>query len=557
MKWKSLQAKMRIALVVLLWAVGIGEICAQDFTVGNLNYSINSDGTTVTVTGHVDGTAASGTLEIPVSVSFNGTTYPVTIIGSGAFLHCSGFTGSLIIPNSVTIIKDWAFFECTGFTGSLTIPNSVTTIGPRTFSYCTGFTGSLTIPNSVTTIEFEAFSGCSGFTGSLTIPNSVTKIGESTFAGCTGFTGSLIISDSVTKIGESAFAGCSGFTGELIIPNSVTAIDYRTFAGCSGFTGSLTIPNSVTKIEQSAFRNCSGFHGELTLPETLESVGTTAFAGCDGISTINYMAINCSRMGDAGNPVFYDCISIAKINIGENVEGIPNYAFKCCSSTAAINVAAELPPVLAPNTFETVSRDIPVKVPIGSSEAYRTTPYWDEFFNIIEENHVSYHISIDSLSFNGGSVVTSVSSTYVGEEVQITVNPIVGMTLSSLTVFNANDSSQTVPVYSIGNVNSVYGFLMPSFDVIVKAVFVVDNAIGEGNSMVVPIYPNPTNGRVTIKAEGLKHLRINNMLGQIIYEGNASGDEFVYDFSEHDTGLYLIRIETASGVVLKKVSVAR
>ena len=47
------------------------------------------------------------------------------------------------------------------------------------------------------------------------------------------------------------------------------------------------------------------------------------------------------------------------------------------------------------------------------------------------------------------------------------------------------------------------------------------------------------------------------MLGQIVYEGNASGDVFEYDFGGHGAGLYLIRIETANGLAVKKVSVAR
>ena len=71
------------------------------------------------------------------------------------------------------------------------------------------------------------------------------------------------------------------------------------------------------------------------------------------------------------------------------------------------------------------------------------------------------------------------------------------------------------------------------------------------------IYPNPTNGQIIIEAESLRHITISNLLGQTIFDGNASGDEFNYDFCKHDAGIYLIRIETASGVAVKKVSVTR
>ena len=83
----------------------------------------------------------------------------MTYIGGSAFAGCSGFTGSLTIPNSVTEIENYAFYYCYGFTGSLTIPNSVTYIGEGAFEDC-GFTGSLTIPNSVTEIGDSAFAYC-------------------------------------------------------------------------------------------------------------------------------------------------------------------------------------------------------------------------------------------------------------------------------------------------------------------------------------------------------------------------------------------------------------
>lgn len=79
----------------------------------------------------------------------------------------------------------------------------------------------------------------------------------------------------------------------------------------------------------------------------------------------------------------------------------------------------------------------------------------------------------------------------------------------------------------------------------------------ENETIVATIYPNPTNNDVTIEAEGLKHITISNMLGQIVYDGNASGNAFEYDFSKHKTGIYLIRIETVNGVAVKKVSVTR
>ncbi|MBP5782956.1 MAG: leucine-rich repeat domain-containing protein, partial [Bacteroidales bacterium] len=154
------RAVSAVLFVLLLSAVGMTKAFAQSFTMGYLNYSVNDDGTTVTVNGHVDGTEATGELVIPEMVTYNELTYSVTTIGEWAFGACFGFNGNLVIPNSVTTISDCAFCYCNGFTGNLVIPKSVTTIGGSAFYYCSGFNGNLVIPNSVTYIGGDAFSEC-------------------------------------------------------------------------------------------------------------------------------------------------------------------------------------------------------------------------------------------------------------------------------------------------------------------------------------------------------------------------------------------------------------
>ena len=160
----------------------------------------------------------------------------------------------------------------------------------------------------------------------------------------------------------------------------------------------------------------------------------------------------------------------------------------------------------------------------------------------------SYLISI-SQSITGGTITASANAATAGETVTLFVNPNSGYELRSLSVYNANDASQMVSI-----TNNT--FIMPSFDVMVSAIFDY-TSVDENEDCFVSIYPNPTNGHGRIEAEDLKHISISNMLGQTIFDGNASGNEFEYDFSKHKAGIYLIRIETASGVVVKKVSVTR
>ena len=159
------------------------ESSPTEFTVGDLNYRVNDDQVSVTVTGHVNGYDATGELIIPESVSYGGKNYAVTTIGETAFLYCFYLT-NLSIPNSVTTIEASAFAYCQGFTGDLVIPNSVTTVGYGAFQVCPGFDGDLIIGSGVTEIGDFAFNSCDGMKGTLHIPSNVQSLGGNTFGYC-------------------------------------------------------------------------------------------------------------------------------------------------------------------------------------------------------------------------------------------------------------------------------------------------------------------------------------------------------------------------------------
>ncbi|MBR4536662.1 MAG: leucine-rich repeat protein, partial [Bacteroidales bacterium] len=78
----------------------------------SIYYSITSDQTVELQSINSD---YEGSITIPQSVTYNGTTYSVTSIGSWAFGSCSGLT-SIVIPNSVTSIGENVFSECENLT---------------------------------------------------------------------------------------------------------------------------------------------------------------------------------------------------------------------------------------------------------------------------------------------------------------------------------------------------------------------------------------------------------------------------------------------------------
>ena len=71
------------------------------------------------------------------------------------------------------------------------------------------------------------------------------------------------------------------------------------------------------------------------------------------------------------------------------------------------------------------------------------------------------------------------------------------------------------------------------------------------------VYPNPTTGKICIKVEGLQYVNISNVLGQVIFDDKVNCDRFEYDLSKYGEGLYVIRIEAASGTAIKRVAVTQ
>ena len=180
---KRFSLNKKIFLSFLLALSTLYGMAQTTFTVGDLNYRVNDDNASVTVTGHVDGYNAQGALNIPESVSYEGHDYAVTVIGNTSFMYCFYLT-SLTLPNSVTTIEEGAFAYCSGFTGDLVIPNSVVTIEPSAFYTCYAFDGDLVIGNSVSVIGDYAFDDCNGLHGVLNIPSNVTSIGIDAFRYC-------------------------------------------------------------------------------------------------------------------------------------------------------------------------------------------------------------------------------------------------------------------------------------------------------------------------------------------------------------------------------------
>ena len=232
----------KLFLTTLFLTFVISSLHAQTFTAGDLNYSVNDDGVSVTVINSAG--YMLGDLIIPDTVTDNGNTYAVTAIGDYAFSFSA--YEMLILPNTLVSIGNEAFY-CGVFNCTLRIPNSVENIGYNAFFNCRNLTGHLTIPNSVTNIGSCAFMNC-GFTG-LTLPESLSSISSSAFAECNQMSGTLILPSSITSIEEYAFTGCSftSIVSYALTPPELGEDAFSDF-GCS----TLTVPSGCLQEYQNS-----------------------------------------------------------------------------------------------------------------------------------------------------------------------------------------------------------------------------------------------------------------------------------------------------------------
>lgn len=191
---KNLNFLLKAFVIFMAMLSGGLSAFAYDFEVDDIYYNITDENTKtieVTYQGSSYGEFSneySGSVNIPSTVTYNGTTYSVTSIGS------------------------YAFYDCLGLS-EVTIGNSVTSIGVSAFSGCLGVK-ELTIGNSVTEIGQFAFNMCSGLT-SVTIPNSIMGIGENAFKDC-NFESVISYCETPQTCGNRAFDG--SYSARLSVP---------------------------------------------------------------------------------------------------------------------------------------------------------------------------------------------------------------------------------------------------------------------------------------------------------------------------------------------------
>ena len=83
------------------------------------------------------------------------------------------------------------------------------------------------------------------------------------------------------------------------------------------------------------------------------------------------------------------------------------------------------------------------------------------------------------------------------------------------------------------------------------------SSVNEASTKVVEVYPNPTTGKTTIKAEQMRNISIVNISGQVVMTLDVDNDEVVLDMNSFENGMYLVNVMTENGNIVKILNVLR
>ena len=87
--------------------------------------------------------------------------------------------------------------------------------------------------------------------------------------------------------------------------------------------------------------------------------------------------------------------------------------------------------------------------------------------------------------------------------------------------------------------------------------YVIVNVTSVAENGEVALYPNPTNGNITIQAQNMNRITVVSVLGQVVYDAEIEGDSYIMNMAQFNAGVYMVRIATENGVSTQRVTVVK
>lgn len=319
-----------------------GEIVPEAPTVISIEETVNSDGDVVLEVGFED---ESRMYFILLDSETAAVTNRESFYGEGDYTgnNYNGYVyrGDVVIPSEITHLGD---------------TYSVNRIGKNCFANAK-LLKTVYIPQTVISVEDYAFSN-SGIK-SINIPSSVESIGQYAFYQCYALS-YINLPNSFKTIERGAFSQCKSLT-TFVFPESLETIERSAFEGCENLI-SVTLPESVSHISQGVFRNCSKLKElnfncvDAVIGESFSYTDYSWLRGCYALETINIgdqvdviprfafrrTKVTTINWGNSvkkiGEGAFYRCDGLVSLSIPETVTEIEGGAFSGCSHLTTVTI---------------------------------------------------------------------------------------------------------------------------------------------------------------------------------------------------------------------------
>ncbi|MEL0651066.1 leucine-rich repeat domain-containing protein [Algibacter sp. TI.3.09] len=294
----------------------------------------------------------------------------------------------------------------------------------------------------------------------------------------------------------------------------------------------------VTRIGDNAFNGSST--ETIELASTVTSIGYQAFRG-GSLTTLSFTTTNGIKVIDARG--FFVNSSILEINhIMSGVESVGDGAFNGNSSVTSVTT---------PNTLSTmgtsVFRGMTNLETVDLSASTLLTEIPSQTFRdatgitsiILPENVTSIGASA-FLNLNNLSTVKVLNPVPAA----ITASEFSGVNLTNATLFVPSEEAKAA--YEATDVWKEFGTIMVSITL---------SANNIEQALDFNIYPNPTNGLITMKSKQLNNASVNvyDLNGRVLLTKNISGTSSEINVSKLSSGIYLLKVKVENNEFIKRV----
>lgn len=79
--------------------------------------------------------------------------------------------------------------------------------------------------------------------------------------------------------------------------------------------------------------------------------------------------------------------------------------------------------------------------------------------------------------------------------------------------------------------------------------------VDENQASALKLYPNPAQQSLSLEAEGMTHMEVYDVLGQLVYQQETESNNLTLNVSDWREGLYFVKVQTSNGWFIRRVSI--